>query len=134
MATFEVRSTTGESRITFVGPGPRIVATVYGRDLTATTWLSEESDYADIQPDPTVKEFFADLANRWMDDASSIAYRSPDGQLEMRCEWDGRGHFCLRVALASIPAPDEALWKVETTVHLETSMLPGLSAAANDAL
>lgn len=129
IGSLELTSADGMTRVAFAGPGPSITVTVASRDLAASIAISEESENPAIAP-PTLKAFFKDLADRWMDDPGSIAYESSDGRLRMRCEWDGRGHFHLRIALQSIVIVDEPIWTLETRVELETSMLPRLATVA----
>lgn len=134
MGTLEIKSAVGMSRLEFVGPGPIIDVSLIAPDLQVTTWINEESDYPAVFPAQRVKTFFVDLAGRWMDDASSIAYECPDGRLRMRCEWDSRGRFHLRINLRGIVVDQMPIWTLETGMELETSMLPGLAATAADAL
>lgn len=135
MGSFEVASVDGLSRLVFAGPGPTIVVTLVTSELTASVSVAEDAEgFEDpaILPVRKLKDFFADLADRWMDDARSITYQSPDSRLRLHCRWDGRGHFYLNVALQKV-VRDEPLWTLEAHVVLETSMLPRLaSLAAND--
>lgn len=131
MGSVAVICSSGTSRLELSGHGPRLRARLVAPDLeAAASFLDEASELGVTGCD--VKTFFADLARRWMDDASAIAYRSPDQGLAMGCSWDGRGHFCLEVTLRGVAIDRAPVWSLSATLHLETGALARLAEQARE--
>ncbi len=127
-----IQSSNGEARLVFFDRSPtdrdrpieEFWVRITDRNLSAVGGVYAE--YASGHP----ALLFADMARQWQGWPGELEWRSLEGEFELRCTHDRRGHIRIGIMLRSNVSNWEYGWEVGAAVMVEAGQLERLALDA----